>query len=147
MPTQGFREKSVRLKLNPVISQIKDKDVILVDDTIVRSTTAKQIVKMLKDSGAKKVHMRISCPPIISSCYMGIDFPTRRELIASTKTVDEIGKIIGVDSLKYQTIENLVKCCQIPRNKLCLACLTGEYPIKTPIDFNILETELGKSRL
>ena len=147
MPTQVYREKSVRLKLNPVLSQVKDKDVVLVDDTIVRSTTAKRIVRMLREAGAKKVHFRISCPPIISSCYMGIDFPTRRELIASTKTIEEIGKIIDADSIKYQTVENLIKSCKLPRNKLCLACITGEYPIKTPIDFNVLEAELGRGRL
>ena len=147
MPTQSYREKSVRLKLNPVISQIKDKDVILVDDTIVRATTAKRIVKMVREAGAKKVHLRISCPPIVSSCYMGIDFPTRRELIASTKNVEEIAQFIGVDSLKYQTIENLVKATRIPANKLCLACLNGIYPVKTPIDFDVMENELGKSRV
>jgi len=147
MPAQSYRDKSVRLKLNPVISQIKEKDVILVDDTIVRATTAKRIVKMLRDAGANKVYLRISCPPIISSCYMGIDFPTRRELIASKKSVEEIANFIGVDSLKYQTIENLVKACQIPVNKLCLACLNGIYPVKTPIDFETMESELGKSRV
>ncbi|MHA1786215.1 MAG: amidophosphoribosyltransferase [Candidatus Helarchaeota archaeon] len=147
MPAQGFRERSVRLKLNPVLSQVKGKNVVLIDDTIVRATTARRIVRMLREAGANKVHLRISCPPIVSSCYMGIDFPTRRELVASTKTVEEIAKFIGVDSLKYQSIEDLVKCCKLPRNKLCLACLNGKYPVKTPIDFDMLENELGKSRV
>jgi len=128
MPKQKLREKGVDLKLAPIKSEIKGKRIILVDDSIVRGTTIRKIVKLLKDAGAKEVHVRISCPPITSPCFYGIDFPTKQELIAANKSVEEIRKIIKADSLKYQTIENLVKAIGIKKENLCLACLTGEYP-------------------
>ena len=145
MPVQAHREKQVRLKFNPVKSIVKDREIVLVDDSIVRSTTIKQIVAMLKRAGAKKVHVRVSCPPIIAACYMGIDFPTRRELIAASHTVEEICRFIGADSLGYMTIEGLIEGIGLPESELCIACLNGRYPIEN-IDVELLEKTLGGAR-
>ena len=145
MPVQAHRENQVRLKFNPVKSIVKDREIVLVDDSIVRSTTIKQIVAMLKRAGAKKVHVRVSCPPIIAACYMGIDFPTRRELIAASHTVEEICRFIGADSLGYMTIEGLIEGIGLPESELCIACLNGRYPIEN-IDVELLEKTLGGAR-
>lgn len=130
MPTQKARDYSVYLKLNVIKEYVKDKDVILVDDSIVRGTTCRQIVKLVKDAGAKKVHLRISCPPLIAPCYMGVDFPRKKELIASKKSIEEIKKSLKVDSLGYQTLDGLVDAIGLKKNQLCLACLNNEYPTK-----------------
>ncbi len=127
MPTQGFREFSVKLKLNPVRSVVEGKDIILVDDSIVRGTTIKHIVRLLRSVGVGRIHLRISCPQIIMPCYMGIDFPTRRELIAADHSVEEICNFIGADSLGYMSVDGLAEAIEIPREHLCLACLTGDY--------------------
>ncbi len=126
MPSQELRSLNVKLKLSPVGEVIKGKRVILVDDSIVRGTTMKRIVLMLKDAGAKEVHVRISSPPIKHPCYMGIDIPSRHELIASWKSVEMIKKSIGADSLRYLSIEGLKKAVGI--EDLCMACLNGVYP-------------------
>ncbi len=128
MPSQNLRENAVKLKLNPLKSVLKDQRVILVDDSIVRGTTIKNIVQMIRKAGAKEVHVRITCPPIISPCFYGIDIATHRELIASKKSVEEIRKMIGADSLGYQTIKGLIEAIGLGEENLCLACLTGEYP-------------------
>jgi amidophosphoribosyltransferase len=139
MPGQQKRKAAVKEKLNPIKSVVEGKDIILIDDSIVRGTTTKQIVSLLKESGgAKSVHVRISCPPVVSACYMGIDFPTTDELLAGkTKRelgeeqyIEEIRKKIGADSLLYQTIEDLKKSIGKSESELCLACLTGNYPLK-----------------
>ena len=139
MPGQQKRKAAVKEKLNPIKSVIEGKDVILIDDSIVRGTTTKQIVSLLKErGGAKSVHVRISCPPVVSACYMGIDFPTTDELLAGkTKRelgeeqyIEEIRKKIGADSLLYQNIEDLKKSIGKTESELCLACLTGHYPLK-----------------
>jgi len=130
MPEQKLREIGVKIKLSPITSEIKGKEVILIDDSIVRGTTMKNIVSLLKKSGAKKVHVRITCPPIKYPCFYGIDMQTRKEFVASEKTVEEVCKTIGADSLHYNSIEGLIKSIGIKKENLCLACLTGEYPIK-----------------
>jgi len=130
LPDQQARELAVRLKLNPMISEVKGKRIVLFDDSIVRGTTSKRIVHVLKNAGAKEVHMRIGCPPIKSLCKLGIDMPTDRELVASDKSVEVIKKYIGADSLKYLSIENLMKAIGLTENELCLGCLTGKYPIE-----------------
>ncbi|MBT4403199.1 MAG: amidophosphoribosyltransferase, partial [Elusimicrobiaceae bacterium] len=130
-PTQKLREEAVKMKLFPVSDTVKGKDIILIDDSIVRGTTSKKLVKILKEAGARKVHMAISSPPIISPCFYGIDTPNRQELIAGHKTIEEIKKYIGVDSLTYLTKENLIKAAG--ENKytgFCSACFTGKYPTK-----------------
>ena len=126
MPTQFERDFKVRLKLSPVKEVIKGKRIILIDDSIVRGTTMKRIVAMLKKAGAKEVHVRIASPPIRYPCYMGIDIPTRHELIASWKRIEEIEKEIGADSLRYLSIKGLIKAVGL--DDLCLACLNGIYP-------------------
>ena len=131
MPGQNRREDSVALKLNPVKSVLKDKKVILVDDSIVRGTTSRKIVNLVRGAGAKSVEFWVTCPPIISPCFYGIDISTHEELIAATKTIPEIEKALNVDRIGYQTIEGLVKALGFDRNELCMACLTGEYP--TPL--------------
>jgi len=139
MPGENERKAAVKEKLNPIKSIIQGKDVILLDDSIVRGTTLRQIVSLLKEVGeAKSVHVRISCPPVVNACYMGIDFPTTEELIAGKnkkefgeeKYIEEIRKAIGADSLLYQTIDDLKKSIGKTESELCLACLTGEYPLK-----------------
>ena len=129
MPTQELRENAVKMKLSPVIKEIKGKSILLVDDSIVRGTTSKKIVKMLKKAGAKEVHFASSCPAIKKPCFYGVDMSTEEELIAAHKTDDEIKKFIGADSLTYLTIENLRKA--IPK-RICTACLDGNYP--TPVE-------------
>jgi len=131
MPTQTMRDDAVTVKLNPIRSVLKDKKVILVDDSIVRGTTSKKIVKLVKSVGPKKVDVWITCPPIISPCFYGIDISTHGELIAANNKVPEIEKIIGADKLCYQTIDGLVDSIGFDRCKLCMACLTGHYP--TPL--------------
>jgi len=145
MPGQQQREISVRMKLNAVKSKIKGKDIILFDDSIVRSTTARNIISLLKKSGAGKIHFRVSCPPIVDSCYMGIDFPSNQQLIAATHTIEEIRKKIGADSLVYQSLDGLIRSIGLKENQLCLACLTGKYPLDL-IDKETLEKELNIER-
>lgn len=142
MPIQAEREDQVKLKLNPVRELIDGKDVVIVDDSIVRATTMKRIVSLIRNAGARKVHVRVSCPPIIAPCYMGIDFPTSRELIAANQTVEEIQKFIDADSLGYMTIDGLMQGIGLPENELCMACLNKKYPIES-IDAGFLESQLG----
>ncbi|MEM4347430.1 MAG: amidophosphoribosyltransferase [Candidatus Altiarchaeota archaeon] len=130
MPEQKIRESSVKVKLSPVVSEIKGKEIILIDDSIVRGTTIKNLVNLLKKAGAKKVHVRITCPPLKYPCFYGVDMKTRKEFIASEKTVEEICKEIGADSLYYNSLDGLVKSIGIEKENLCLACLTGEYPVR-----------------
>lgn len=128
-PVQVDRDTTVRIKLNPIPSVLKGKRIILIDDSIVRGTTCKHIVRIIREAGAKEVHMRITSPPIKWSCYYGIDTPERERLIASNKSIQEIADFIGVDSLEYLTHENLVKSINLPKKELCLACLDGNYPL------------------
>ena len=129
-PNQALRELSVQLKMGVVKEIVDGKKIVLIDDSIVRGTTIKWIIKLLRNAGAKEIHTRITCPPIKYPCYMGIDFPMRRELIASKHSVEEIRRLIDADSLGYMTIEGLIEAIGLSRNNLCLACLTGEYLIE-----------------
>ena len=131
-PKQSSRESSVRVKLNVLREVVKDKRVILIDDSIVRGTTSDQIVNMLKDAGAKEVHMRISSPPFLWPCYFGIDVPERHQLIAYNHTVDEICKEIGADTLGYLRLERLPE--MVNGLGICTGCFTGNYPIPAPKD-------------
>lgn len=130
MPSQAEREKAVRIKMVPIRQVINGKRVIVVDDSIVRGTTTRKIVRMLRNAGAKEIHMRIGCPPIISPCFYGIDMATYEELIASKNKVEGIRKIIGADSLGYISIDGLIRAIGLPRDKLCLGCLIDKYPTK-----------------
>lgn len=132
MPEQRLREFSVRLKMNAIRENVKDRRVVLIDDSIVRGTTSRKIVDMVRSAGAKEVHFRVGSPPIVSPCYFGIDMSTREELIASRKSVEEIRREINADSLAYLSIDGLLKAVGFKREDLCLACLTGIYPVPIP---------------
>jgi amidophosphoribosyltransferase len=155
MPSQTKRKVAVREKLNTIKSVVFGKDIILLEDSIVRGTTMQQIVSLLRNKGgAKRVHMRISCPPIISPCYMGIDFPTKAELIAGRfhelndeNYLEEIRKKIGADTLLYQTLDDLTLAIGMRKDQLCLACLTGEYPLKSVQKLAELEKSIVRSRI
>jgi len=128
-PQQSVRDFGVRLKLNPVRSLLEGKRVVLIDDSIVRGTTSKKIVRMVRGAGAKEVHMRISCPPTISPCFYGVDTPRKKELIAANNTVEEIRQYIGADSLAYLSLDGLKKACRDgEKTTYCTACYTGRYP-------------------
>jgi len=144
MPEQRTRDDSVNVKLNPVRSVLKDKKVVLVDDSIVRGTTSRKIVNLLKRAGAKEVDVWITCPPIISPCFYGIDIATHGELIAANQKIPEIAKTIGADKLCYQTLPGLVDAIGFEPEELCLACLTGSYP--TPLAQKIAD-EMKEKRL
>ena len=126
------REFGVRLKLNPLKRVVQGKRVVLVDDSIVRGTTMRYIVNLLRDGGATEVHVRISSPPYRSSCYYGIDTSSPKELIASTKEVEHIRKHIGADTLHYLPLEQLVEAVGPAATGHCLACFTGDYPVQVP---------------
>ena len=146
MPGQAFRDEMVSLKLNVVRDVVDGRRIVLVDDSIVRGTTMRRIVRLLRRGGAREVHVRVSCPPIVSACYMGIDFPTRRELIARMMRLDELTKYIEADSLQYNDVDGLVAGIGLPHSELCLACLTGEYPLARKYDFELLEERLRKEK-
>lgn len=133
-PTQSLRKLGIKLKLNPLKDIISGKRVVLVDDSIVRGNTSRQIVQLIKDAGAREVHVRVSSPPVMWPCFYGIDTANREELIASKLSVEEIRKSIGADSLVYLSLDSLVKATGLPKDAFCLACLNGEYPVEIPED-------------
>jgi amidophosphoribosyltransferase len=133
-PQQSIRHFGVRVKLNPVKSILEGRRVVLVDDSIVRGTTSRKIVKMVRSAGATEVHMRISCPPTISPCFYGVDTPRRSELIAATHTLEEIRKYLGADSLAYLSLEGLTGAVNGGRSHYCTSCYTGVYPVEFPRD-------------
>ena len=132
MPQQEDRETSVVLKLNPIKSVVDNKRVVLADDSIVRGTTMRKIVQLLRNAGAKEVHVRIGSPPIRAPCYFGIDMKTRDQFAATDRTVDQIAELITADTLGYISLEGLIKAIGCPSKDLCMGCLTGEYPIRIP---------------
>lgn len=131
-PQQSIRHFGVKIKLNPVREVLEGKRVVVIDDSIVRGTTSRKIVKMVRHAGAKEVHVRISSPPTSYPCYYGIDTPTRKELISSSHTLDEITKYITADSLGYLSREGLIQAVGGNSSSYCRACFSGEYPIKFP---------------
>ena len=133
-PQQSIRHFSVRVKLNPVKSILEGKRVVLIDDSIVRGTTSRKIVKMVRAAGAREVHLRISCPPTMSPCFYGVDTPSRAELIAATHTQDEIRKYVEADSLSYLSLEGLKAAVGSEQNSYCTSCYTGVYPVAFPRD-------------
>jgi amidophosphoribosyltransferase len=145
-PQQSVRDFGVKLKLNPVRSLLEGKRVVLIDDSIVRGTTSKKIVRMVRNAGAKEVHMRISCPPTISPCFYGVDTPRKKELIAANNTVEEIRRYIGADSLAYLSLEGLKKACHDgEKTTYCTACYTGQYPTNLVDVEEILPAAVEKS--
>lgn len=141
-PSQTIRQLGIRLKLNPLREIIEGKRIVVVDDSIVRGNTQRAIVRMLREAGAREIHVRISSPPVKWPCFYGIDFATRAELIASGLDTEEIRRSIGADSLAYISQEQLIESTTISPDKLCTACFSGKYPIAIPADMSE-----GKMRL
>jgi len=129
-PSQDMRDHGVKVKLNPIKEVLKGKSVVVVEDSIVRGTTTGSRIKTLREAGVKKIHMRISCPPIRYPCFYGIDFPNRKELIANNKSIEEIAEFIGVDSLRYLSLEGMLEAVRGVKNNFCTACFSGAYPTK-----------------
>ncbi len=132
LPEQAKREEGVSLKLNPIRSTVLGKRVVVVDDSIVRGTTLRKIVQMLRRAGAKEVHVRIGCPPVIAPCYYGIDMKTRDHFIAAGRTFEEIAELLGADSVGYTSVKGLQSALGLSEQDLCMACLTSEYPTCVP---------------
>ncbi len=127
-PSQEIRDFGVKLKLNPVKHLLEGKRVVLVDDSIVRGTTSRKIVRMVRQAGAREIHLRVSCPPTISPCFYGVDTPTRGELIAANQSIEEIRRFVEADSLGYLSLASLRKAVGDVRDEYCYACYTGDYP-------------------
>jgi amidophosphoribosyltransferase len=129
-PSQLVRDFRVKIKLNPVREVLRDKRVIVIEDSIVRGTTSRARVKAIREAGAKEIHMRVSCPPLRFPCFYGIDFPTKKELIASNHSIQWIRDFIGVDSLEYLSLKGMLDSIPCKKDNFCTACFTGEYPVK-----------------
>jgi amidophosphoribosyltransferase len=140
-PQQAIRHFGAKVKLNPVKHFLRGKRVVVVDDSIVRGTTGQKIVTMLKNAGAKEVHVRISSPPSISPCFYGIDTPSKHELIAANQSVEEIRDFLGADSLAYLSLNGLLQTVSPDGHRFCTACFTGDYPAGSPSE-ELLQLEL-----
>src|SRR5437870_5698395 len=143
-PKQAIRHFGVKVKLNPVREVVDGKRIVLVDDSIVRGTTSKKIVRMLREAGATELHVRISSPPTTASCHYGIDTPTRRELIASTQSIEEIREFIEADTLGYLSAEGMLQAFGRPQQSTCTACFTGIYPVEIPEEEREKESAVSK---
>ena len=142
MPDQRLRDMGARMKYNPLLENIRHKRLVVVDDSIVRGTTQAQIVTMLKRGGASEVHLRIAAPPIKHPCHLGVDFPTRGELLASSREIDEIAEFVGADSLGYLSKEGLLRAVGTTENRNCMACFTGNQPIPVQLEMDKLALEI-----
>ncbi|MCL2786082.1 MAG: amidophosphoribosyltransferase [Methanomassiliicoccaceae archaeon] len=145
LPDQKQREASVAMKINPIRSTVEGKKIVLADDSIVRGTTLLKLIKMLRNAGAKEVHVRIGCPPVIGPCYYGVDMKTRDQLIATKYTVDEICEQIGADSLGYISVPGLVRAIGKSENDLCMACVNNKYPTMIPGETHRFQSTLKDS--
>jgi amidophosphoribosyltransferase len=146
-PSQLLRQRGVAVKLNPLREVVRDRRLIVVDDSIVRGTTTRQIVSLLRDAGAAEIHLRISAPPIYHPCFYGIDTQIEHELIAARLDLDGIRDFLGADSLAYLSIGGVLTALDLPRERFCFACFDGRYPVPVPYDVSrhkfILEDELA----
>jgi amidophosphoribosyltransferase len=142
-PDPIIRELGVRIKLNPISHVIKGKRIVVIDDSIVRGTTSRKLLKLLREAGAKEIHFRISSPPFHSPCFYGIDTPIKEDLIANTMSLEEIRKHLGADSLGYLTIPSLIKASGANKKEFCLACFNGEYPVQVPEEMSKLKLEFN----
>ena len=133
-PTQDQREQGVNIKLNPISSAVAGKRVVLIDDSIVRGTTCRRNIDMLRNAGAKEIHMRVSAPPFVAPCYYGTDIDSADNLIANHHSVDEIAELIGVDSLGYLSLDHVVSLTKMEPDRFCTACFGGGYPTAIPQD-------------
>ena len=140
-PDQRIRDLGVKLKFNPLPQMLKGQRMVVVDDSIVRGTTTPKVVDLIRRAGAKEIHMRICAPPIKYPCFFGVDMATRKELIASHKSVEEIRQFIGADSLGYLSLDGLLKSVNLPGDSFCTACFTGEYPIPVQLEMDKLALE------
>ena len=141
-PDQRLRDLGVRTKFNPLPELISGKRLVVVDDSIVRGTTTPHVVNLLRKGGASEIHMRVGSPPIMFPCHLGVDFPTRQELLAANMTVDEIRDFLGADSLGYLSDDGLVRAVGLPRNSVCMACFTGDHPIPVQLEMDKLALEV-----
>ena len=133
-PVPAGRTAKVKIKFNPVREVIEGKNVVVVDDSIVRGTTSRALVQLIRQAGAKEVHLRVASPPITGPCYYGIDTPTKRELIGSNHTVEQIRQHLGVDSLGYLSLDGMLRAPGGDQAEFCHACFSGEYPTEIPDD-------------
>jgi len=143
LPDQKERELAVSMKMNPIKSTVKGKRMVIVDDSIVRGTTLRKLISMLRDAGAKEVHVRVGSPPVIAPCYYGVDMKTRDQFIASGHTVEEVCEIIGADSLRYISVEGLIEAIGKLECDLCLACVNGKYPTRIPGEMHRFQSTLN----
>jgi amidophosphoribosyltransferase len=146
-PGAAERAAGVRRKLNPLRENIAGKRLVVVDDSIVRGTTQRAVVRMLREAGAAEVHLRISSPPLIWPCYYGIDIPDRDQLVAAGSSIADLEQFLDVDSLEYLTIENLIEAIDAPGAGFCTACLTGNYPVPVPVSVSLREDGEPHDRL
>lgn len=148
-PTQLIRDFNVRVKLNLIADSVRGKRVVVIDDSIVRGTTARTRVVNLREAGAKEVHLRISCPPHKHACYYGIDFPDPEKLLANQMSADQIRDYLGADSLGYLEVDSMVRATSLPRENFCMACFTGDYPLPYDAAFDkfVMEKRRGQARL
>ncbi|MBU0728554.1 MAG: amidophosphoribosyltransferase [Proteobacteria bacterium] len=142
-PTQSMRDFSVKVKLNPVRSFLKDKRVVIIEDSIIRGTTGRSRVRSLREVGVKEIHMLISCPPTRHPCFYGIDFPTGGELIAASKTIEDIRRFLDLDTLYYLSLEGMVRATGMNKDTFCLACFNGDYPVQPDLEFHKLALGCG----
>jgi len=140
-PDQRMRDLGVKMKFNPLPEILRNKRIVLVDDSIVRGTTTPKVINLLRKAGAKEVHMRICAPPIRHPCFFGVDMASKWELIAAYKTVEQVREFIGADSLGYISLEGLIQAVGLPENKFCTACFTGDYPIPVQLHMDKLALE------
>ncbi len=144
LPDQRRREFEVRVKLHPVPGLLKGKRVVLLDDSIVRGTTLREIVQMVRAAGASRVDVRVGCPPIRAPCYFGVDMKARRELVANDREEPEIAEVVGADSIRYLSMDGLVQSIGMPAEQLCLGCLTGRYPVEVPEERHRFQKSLAE---
>ncbi|MCL4329812.1 MAG: amidophosphoribosyltransferase [Candidatus Thermoplasmatota archaeon] len=142
MPTQKSRTSAVKLKLNTIKSAVNGKRVVLVDDSIIRGNTLKHVVALLRKNGAREVHLRIGCPPVVAPCYFGVDMKTRDQFFAAGRSIEQMRDELGADSLGYLSISNLTESIGMGNDSLCLGCLTGVYPVSIPGEKYLYQTEL-----
>jgi amidophosphoribosyltransferase len=140
-PGQKLRELEVKLKLAVVKEAVKGKRVVVVDDSIVRGTTTRGKIRTLREAGAKEIHMRVSCPPIRYPCFYGVDFPTKEELLANNRNLEQIGEFLEVDSVGYVSLEGMLSCASLPADHYCTACWSGDYRIPVDVSMNKFSLE------